>query len=507
MESDSKILKSAKSLILLTLFVKIVGIIKQSVIAYTFGISYQMDVYTIASDFISEVGVVFFSALSINLVSIYIETKNKNKGDEDTLFSNTIIIFTFFSAIVSIILCIFADPVSKLLEPGLEGEYLKKLSWYIRFFSIALVSIGIGNICIAVLNAEEHFLPGKFIGIIQSICIISSCLILAKFVGTTALMIGFLSYYIIQNVFLLYFVSKYIKFKIYKCFKDKRVRKLIRLCVPLFISNSVIQLNAMIDKAIASQLGEGSVSALSYGSFIFNSIHSIIIGNLCTILFTHFVTYVTQNDTESLAKSFRKAVILLTFLLAPIMAFCIGEAEFIVKILYARGEFDASSVALTTYALSGYSFGILFIALRDLMMQVLYAYQKIRAAMLNGIMGVVINVSLSLLLSEYFGIFGIALADGIAYFIVAVIGYIEVNKYQSNLINRKTILEISKTLFALILCLFLIYFCKGIFSSVTILLQGIIMFIILLIFYMIISIIFKNDALYIIRRTIFGDKK
>lgn len=499
---QTKIVKSTSTLILLTLFVKIIGLVKQSVIAYTFGISYQMDVYLIASDFISEVGVVFFSALSINLVTVYIEAKNKEQENKNTLFSNTIVVFVIFSAFISVILCLFARPIAELLAPGIDESNINTLAWYIRIFSIALVSIGIGNICVSILNAEHRFLPGKFVGIIQSVCTILACITLAQSIGTTALLVGFLLYYLIQNIFLLHFVLKYVHFKVYECFKDARVRKLIKLCIPLFLSNSVIQLNAIADKAIASVLGEGGVSALSYGGFVFNSIHSIVIGNLCTVLFTYFTTYVVEKRINDLANSFKQAVTILTFLLAPITVFCIEESELIVRILYARGAFDEESVALTTNALCGYSFGIIFIALRDLMMQILYAYQKTRAAMINGIVGVIINIIFSLLLSKLIGVYGIALADGVAYLAVTIFGYIEVNRCQKNLVDKKTIIDIGKTGVALIVCFIAVRISKNISKSFNPYLGGGLVASVLFFSYFTVSVIMKNQSLAAIKSRI-----
>ena len=73
----TSIAKSAAFLIGLTVFVKFIGFVKQAVISYTYGTSLDMDIYLIVSSFISEVGVMFFSSLSINLVTIYDREKEK----------------------------------------------------------------------------------------------------------------------------------------------------------------------------------------------------------------------------------------------------------------------------------------------------------------------------------------------------------------------------------------------------------------------------------------------
>lgn len=411
---------SVTALIVLTFFVKAIGFLKQAVISYTYGVSSLMDSYLIVVDFINELGMVFFASIAITIVALYDEVRH-DKDKASVFISNTFVLLLWFSVFIILILSVFAKPIAFLLAPGFSQEQLIAIAGKIRLISFLLLNICISNICIALLNAEKEFVVAKSTGVIQSVCIILACFLLKPYFGIEALYIGFIAYYIVENLYLLAKVKHYISFKPLSAFRDSKARSLIKLSVPLFISNAVIQINVIINKAIASGLGEGSISALSYGSFVFNTIHSIVIASITTVLYSFFSQYVVEGNDDAIIEKTSNTVLLLLTIIIPITVIsCINNSD-IIRLIYGRGSFDENAVNLTSDAFLGYSFGIVFIALRDIYLQVLYAYKRTRIAMLNGMLGVVINLFLSFLLSKVFGVLGISVADSITYFVIAMV--------------------------------------------------------------------------------------
>lgn len=441
------IVKSTSALILLTIFVKLCGIIKQSVIAYYFGTKSEMDMYFIASDFVSEIGIVFFSALTINLINIYLEEKSKSWKNANAIFTDTTVTFGLLSIALSLLISMFPGQFAKILAPGANDGAISNLIMFLRLFCFVLACVAVSIICTAVLNAEKDFLPGKCVGLIQSASVVFFCILFHKKLGIFSLVIGTVVFFIAEDCYLLFRVRKYVWFCIPNVLRNGKIRELVKLWIPLFFSNSIIQLNAMIDKAIATSLGEGTVSALSYGHFVFASIHSIMIMSICTVLLTYFSSYVMDNKIDELITTFRKSFSLMVVIMIPITALCICESRNIVSILYGRGVFDNYSINLTNNALMGYATGIIFITIRDMIMQVLYALKKNKTAMINGIVGVVFNVVLSVILSRRIGIFGITVADSIAYLIVAIIGCVEIGYSVKGIWNNEFIKDIIPSLF------------------------------------------------------------
>ena len=85
------IVLSTTFLIGLTIVVKAIGFLKQAVISYTYGTSLDMDIYLIVSSFIDELGVMFFTSISINLVTVYDREKEKSgKRASDRVAANSL---------------------------------------------------------------------------------------------------------------------------------------------------------------------------------------------------------------------------------------------------------------------------------------------------------------------------------------------------------------------------------------------------------------------------------
>lgn len=496
----NSIAKSAFFLIGLTIFVKFIGFVKQAVISYTYGTSLDMDIYLIVSSFISEIGVMFFSSLSINLITIYdSEKEKKGKKQSNTLVSNALVTLTVFSLFVVIFVCLFADILAKILAPGFSVDSRYILASYIRGLAFLMVNICISNICIGILNAEKDFLVAKSIGLIQSACIIFACFMLANKVGIIAIYFGFGIYYVFENIFLLICVIKKVGFHPVHPFNDPAIKKVVTLSFPLFLSNAIIEINSMVDKAIASNLDAGSVSSLSYGNFLFQTVHSIIIGSIMTVILSFFSEFVVKKEYEKIISNVRKCSLVLLVILIPITIICLVNSENIVSLIYKRGAFDETSVVTTSKAFVGYTVGIIFIAFRDIFTQILYAFQKTKESMLNGIAGVSINILFSLVLSHTYGVLGIAIADSMAYVIVGAISFFMVIKILPEIRKILSIKEAISFLLAGSLSLLLGIIIKKWFYEVNIYLNMSINIIFSLIMYFAILLFTNNPSLQAIR--------
>ena len=164
MDKKKKILnsiaKSAAVLSIITVFIKAVGFMKQAVISYYFGTSVEMDSYLIITDFVSEVGMMFFSSIAITLIAIYDEEKKDTKRKNEFV-SNAFTGLVVFSVVLTVILYLFAKPIWRTLAPGFPLEILNEAIKKLRIILIFLINICISNICIALLNAEKKFIDRK----------------------------------------------------------------------------------------------------------------------------------------------------------------------------------------------------------------------------------------------------------------------------------------------------------------------------------------------------------
>lgn len=420
--NEKSIFSSVKVVVLTLILVKLVGFIKQAVIAAYFGTSGDIDKFLLVSELMENMGAAVFSAIAISFLTIYIETlTNEGRHASSQLTSNVFSFFLPFVILLITVILVFSNQIAYIVAPGYKDIEQETISLYIKFFSITFLNMFIYYVCNAVLEAEKIFFPGKIVGIIRSIAVICAILCLSEKIGINAMFVGVISYYFIETVFILICIRNKIHFSISKPFKDARMKVLLKLSAPLFVSYGIVQIQGVVDKAIASGLSEGSIATLSYSGYLYNSTHSILIGGLCTVIFSYFSSYVAEKRNDLLLETLYKYIKISVIILTLIVTLFLLYSSDIVRIVYERGAFDGNSSYNVSLAFCAYSLGLVFLGIRDIMIRAHYAYKDNKQAMVNGIIGIGINICMSLLLSRYLGSTGIALATSISSLCIAII--------------------------------------------------------------------------------------
>ena len=118
--------------------------------------------------------------------------------------------------------------------------------------------------------------------------------------------------------------------------------------------------------------------------------------------------------------------------------------EEIITIVYKRGMYSDSAVSLTVMALTGYAIGIFFTGVRDILNSILFSMGKTKITAKNGVIGVIINIALSVTLSKKFGILGITVASSIAMMITSILLLINITKLVGEFKVKILILKLIK---------------------------------------------------------------
>lgn len=415
--------KSIRNVTIVLLLVKVIGFIKQSVIAAYFGATSSTDTYMLVSELVDSLGEVLFSSVSVTFLTMYTNIiANGTNKDKKQFTSNVVFFGTPIVIILAVIVFVFSDFWSTLLAPGYNASELNTVSKYLKILSAGIVAMFLSALCRAILDAEKHFIPSKLEGLIKSIVTIILCITCGKTFGVDVLIWSILAYYILADIYLIINVYRKTGIRLLKPSKrDSRLKKLIVYSIPLFISNGSVYLHNIVDKAIGSTLESGSISILSYSNYITNTIHSLIIGSICTVLLSYFSTYVAENRIKELSIKLEECIRLLIIVIGLILVGIITSAQEIVTLLYGRGAFGNEAIRMTSNVFIIYGVGLIFIGIRDVLIRTHYAFQKNKTAMINGIIGMFINIVLSIFLSQIWGVYGIAIATVISYVIIMLL--------------------------------------------------------------------------------------
>ncbi len=448
----SKLAKTTIFLMLASLVSKILGFGREVALASAYGTSAYSDAYLIALNIPNVIFASIGAAIGTTFIPLYYDIETNRGNNEALLYTNNITnIISTISIIIALICLIFTEPIVKLFAVGFNGETLTLAVKLTRVLIIGILFIGLSNIMTAYLNIKGNFTVPGLIGVPYSFIIIISILISKKF-GIMTLAYGTLLGMASQFLFQLPFAYKRnYSYKFKFNLKDEYLKKMIFLVGPIFIGVTVNQLNAMIDRTLASTLAEGSISALNYAYRLNGFVMGMFIASIASVIYPTLSKLSNEKNQGEFIKSITSSVNSVILLIIPISFGAIVLAKPIVSILFERGEFTSQATNRTAIALSMYSLGMVAFGLRDILGKVFYSLQDTKTPMINGAASMILNIILNLILVNKMGYYGLALATSISAIICIFLLFSSLKKrigyYGQDKIIKVTIKSITSAIF------------------------------------------------------------
>lgn len=415
MARDRGVFSAAVMTTAMVLAFKLLGFVKQMVIAYYFGATQSTDIYFVASEFVSGIAEAIVHAISFSTLSVYTAIRiREGREKSDELMSALFSILAPLSVIIVTLFQLFAPQLAVMLAPAYSPDQRLELVGFIRLMSFMFMFVAFELLCCAVLDSEKKFTIPRLKSLFLSAFVIVFCVFLSERLGIVSLAIGQYAANVVYLGFLLAGVRKYVKLRFANPHRCPHVKKILLMAVPLFIGNGIIQINQIVDKALATGLGSGITSALTYCHVLAQFVTSVMIVNIGNVLFAHFSNHVAMGEKDKIQRTLNSALAAMVYILVPISLVTIFCADEIVRIIYFRGDFSAEAVRLTALALVGYAISFAFVGVRDILTKSMYAYQDTRSPMINSSAGILLNIVTSVILSRYIGILGIALGTSIS---------------------------------------------------------------------------------------------
>ncbi|MGO1469957.1 MAG: murein biosynthesis integral membrane protein MurJ [Tissierella sp.] len=407
--------KTAILLMFITIISKIMGFAREISLSYFYGATNISDAYIISITIPSVIFALVGAAISTGFIPMY-SSIEKDYGDKEAKkYTNNLIniIVVICTIIVSFVL-IFTEPVVKLFAAGFTGD---TLALAIRFTKISIVGIyftAIIAVLTAFLQIKDNFAIPALIGIPMNVIVIFS-LFLSSRTDIIVLAIGTVLATISQLIFLLPYIKKAgYKYKAFIDIKDKHIKNMALIVIPVIIGVSVTQINVLVDRSIASNVVIGGISALNYANRLNGFVQGLFVVSISTVMYPMISKMAAEKDMNGLEASIIEAINSISILVIPTTIGAMVFSGPIVKLLFGRGAFDPSALDMTSTALFFYAIGMLGAGLRQVLSRGFYALKDSKTPMINGVIAVSINIILNIILSRFLGIGGLALATSIS---------------------------------------------------------------------------------------------
>lgn len=415
---------------ILSLLSKILGFLREGVVAYYFGTSHESDIFFLVFGIYNYLTAAIGMSLGISFLPLFVKYYAE-RGLEDTLRITWRFVCQLFvfSMPICVLVYVFSDSLASLIAPTYTEDSLCVVSRYIKMFSSVTFFTVVSFVLFDVLNGKRQYGVRQLTGMLFSVISIIFLVLFHPYWGIDTLIYSAITASLLQFIILIAVI-----------FHKRRYMRFCRVCsfngmgeiyaaiLPVMLGTGIWYLRNIIDRVISSTLESGAVSALNYSGTLFSLVNTLIIASIVTVFYTELSTRYASKDYAGVRKILNTGVVTLCLLLCPVTVFCVVCSSDIITFLLQRGEFDMVSVSLTSTAFAMYLIGTPFYALRDLLTRYCYTVSDKKTPVRNSIIAVLINIPLSYYLSKCWGIGGITLASAIVSIGLTVILFVNINR-------------------------------------------------------------------------------
>lgn len=398
---------------------RVLGFIRDLLTASVLGANIYSDIFFVAFKLPNLFRSIFADgAFTQAFIPSYAKSKHKIR------FSSIIFLQLFgFLIILSLLVMTFSHLVAKAIAIGFDEKSLDLAAplFAINFYYLPMIFVV--TFMGALLQYKKHFATSAYSTALLNLAMIGSLLIaqnMEKYDITFYLSYGVLVGGFLQILVHLYAVKKLNLCKIFH-FKKHEKKEESRFYKNFFsatFGSSTLHISAFIDTWLASFLMSGSISYLYYANRIFQ-LPLAIFAIATSIALFPMVARAIKNKNEDVALRLMKKSALILFGLLSISA-VIGIVfnEFIIKLLFERGEFTSADTQNTALILSMYLIGLLPFGLSKIFSLWLYAKEQQFLTAKISMYSLSCNIIFSLILIKPYGAAGLAFAGTIGGFVL-----------------------------------------------------------------------------------------
>ncbi len=430
--------KAASTVSLLTLVSRITGLVREILIASTFGASAMTDAFNVAFRIPNLFRRLFAEgAFSQAFVPVLAASKAQNGEAETKLLIDRVATLLTWALLLTCVLGVAGAPVLVwLMASGLKQDprgfeaavFMTRWMFpYIGFMSLVALSSGVLNtwrrfavpaatpvlLNLAMIAAAWAGAPWFKAHGIEPVYALGGGVMLGGILQLAVQIPALLSLGLLPKIRLNWTAVK-------EAYSDPATKNIAKLMLPALLGVSVAQISLLINTQIASHLTPGSVSWLTYADRLMEFPTAMLGVAIGVVLMPQLAAAKAANDADQYSAMLDWGLRMVVLLAVPCAVALLTFAQPLVATLYHYGAFTDRDVLQTTTALMGYGVGLLGLVAIKVLASGFYASQDIKTPVRIAVVVLVITQLLNLAFVPLLQHAGLALAIGIGALINAL---------------------------------------------------------------------------------------
>ena len=416
-----RIARAAVVLMAGTVLSRFLGLGREVVIADLFGAGAQVDAFRVANHVATIVyDLLIAGTVSAALVPVFSEyaANEERRAEFGKVVSTILTVAGLFLLVAVGLLELVAEPLVGFMGAGFTAPTQALALEMTRWVLPGVFFMGLSGVVMAVHYAQGRFIYPAFTSAAFNAAIIFCALTLAGVLEVRSLVLGM----VVGSLAMLALQAPGLRDLPLRPSLDlshPAVRRIFKLYAPVGLSVVISSAALIVDRSLASQTGEGSISAMRYATTLVQFGLGLVAAAISLASLPSLSRHFSSGNSDAYKRTLATGLRLVLVLVLPAAVGLFALANPVVELFFHHGEFDQNDVEQTVQALLFYAPGLPFSAIDQVLIFAFYARKNTLTPVLVGIAA--IGVYLLIALNTYqpepegLGMAGLVLANTVQF--------------------------------------------------------------------------------------------
>ncbi len=365
MLSKPQILRHFTPVAFFSLLGSLVGVVVETTIAANLGLSASSDTFYVAFTLPYIIANLIHSTGQFSLVpfftSIKVQEGEKNLWDG---FHAILRIVFFGTGLMVLVGMAGSGFLIRIIAPGLEVPQQEQAAQLSLWLFLIIVPAAVGEVIRSFLYSRQRFAVAAAAGFFRNTVVVLVIWTSFRSYGMHSIVLGYLLGYVVQLTVLtaqLLFSFGYRRpgsgFTRGEAFRRLREATGVQL-----LSAGTWQGLVLVERAVASFLPAGTITALNYGFKILSTLAEVVAGSFGTAVLSSLSQASARKSSKEGQRTFRHTLELIFTLICPLTVFCLLLDQEIIRFIFQRGRFTSAATEIMAQVFFWYSLSLIFYA-------------------------------------------------------------------------------------------------------------------------------------------------
>ena len=360
------------------------GLVREIVAAYFFGVAGKINAFTVAAQIPSLTrAFVGDAALSGAFVPVFSELLAKEEKARAWRVASTIfwLVLIGVSALTAVLILLAPLLILPFGDPGGDPDLAVQLT---RIMLPIVGLLTISGIVVGILNAHDQFTIPALAPVAWNLVIIGGLIVFVPLVdGESAELVVYAVATLVASLVQLLLPVPWLRgldgrLRAVLDWRDPAVKRFFVLMLPVTLTLGLINVNIFVNMLFASRLVDPELAptAIEKAFRIYMLPQGMFSVAVVTVLFPTLSRFAAVGNLPSFRATVDSGMRQIAFLLLPAAAVSAVLAQPIVRLLYERGAFTADNTVVVAQCLAAFSLGLLFNGWMLLLSRGFYSLQR-----------------------------------------------------------------------------------------------------------------------------------